>query len=103
MNKCVRLVASGINVTAANAERAERYMREDASEFRRDWTYEEVDVMDTREDVTDAGEDAVIEVEVDDCPGRGDRIWRGRATFEVVVPATSDRGAVEAARSMLAG
>jgi hypothetical protein len=94
MNRSVTLTARGIDVTASDREQAERYLREDALEFRREWDYGVSDVSETDDEAHDGSDEAVIDVDVADSPGRGERIWNGSASFEVVAPGSTDEEAV---------
>jgi len=102
MNKKVTLVAAGIQVTADDQSRALRYLVEDAGELRREWNYDDAEVSDTDEELTQDGDDIGIEVDVDVPKGRGERVWTGNARFDVVVDAQDDDAAFAAARAMLA-
>lgn len=102
MNRKVTLVAAGIQVTATDQSRALRYLHDDAGEMRREWDYDDVEAVDTDDDVTGLGDDIPIEVEVDAPEGRGERLWTGNARFVVVVGAQDDRAAFAAARAVLA-
>jgi len=102
MNKKVTLVAAGIQVTADDQSRALRYLVEDAGELRREWNYDDAEVSDTDEELTQDGDDIGIEVDVDVPQGRGERVWTGHARFDVVVDAQDDEAAFAAARAMLA-
>jgi len=102
MNKKVTLVAAGIQVTADDQSRALRYLVEDAGELRREWNYDDAEVSDTDEELTQDGDDIGIEVDVDVPKGRGERVWTGNARFDVVVDAQDDEAAFAAARAMLA-
>jgi len=101
MNKKVTLVAAGIQVTADDQSRALRYLVEDAGELRREWNYDDAEVSDTDEELTQDGDDIGIEVDVDVPKGRGERVWTGNARFDVVVDAQDDEAAFAAARAML--
>jgi len=102
MKKKVTLVAAGIQVTADDQSRALRYLVEDAGELRREWNYDDAEVSDTDEELTEDGDDIGIEVDVDVPKGRGERVWTGNARFDVVVDAQDDEAAFAAARAMLA-
>jgi len=102
MNKKVTLVAAGIQVTADDQSRALRYLVEDAGELRREWNYDDAEVSDTDEELTQDGDDIGIEVDVDVPQGRGERVWTGNARFDVVVDAQDDEAAFAAARAILA-
>ena len=102
MNRRVTLVAAGIQVTADDQSRALRYLVEDAGELRREWNYDDAEVSDTDEELTQDGDDIGIEVDVDVPKGRGERVWTGNARFDVVVDAQDDEAAFAAARAMLA-
>lgn len=101
MNKRVTLVAAGIQVTAADQSRALRYLLEDAGEMRRQWDYDDLEVCDTDDHLTEDGDEIGIEVDVDVPRGRGERLWTGNARFDVVVDAQDDEAAFAAARAML--
>ena len=102
MNRRVTLVAAGIQVTADDRSRALKYLLEDAGEMRRQWDYDDVEVCDTEDDVTDEGDSVGIEVDVDVPEGHGERLWTGSARFDVVVDEHDDAAAYAAARALLA-
>ena len=98
MNKLVTLAAEGIEVTATDAHQAERYLRDDAAEFRRNWDYDLVDLEDTDDEPADDVDAIHMRVEVEDSEGSGERTWTGRALFEVVVDGASTDHEAEARR-----
>lgn len=102
MNSRVTLVATGIQVTATTQSRAMDYLREDAAQFRSQWDYQDDDVEPTDDEITEDGDDAEIDVSVEDAAGRGERLWTGEARFTVVVAGSEDAGAYAAARQLLA-
>lgn len=104
MNISVQLIAEGINATAKNESQALSYLTEDAHHFRRDWSYADGEIDQTDDEVSDDAGDAIVDVDVDPAPGRGERIWTGRAIFTVVVAkcANDDEARAEARRLLAA-
>lgn len=101
MNKRVTLVAAGVQVTATGQSRALDYLREDAIQFRREWNYEDGDVEDTDDDVSENADETDVDVSVGDAEGRGERVWTGSATFGIVVAACDEAEAYRVARALL--
>jgi hypothetical protein len=98
MNKLVTLAAEGIQVTARDYHQAERYLRDDAGEFRRNWDYDLIDIEDTDEEPSGDADDIEMTVELEDSAGSGERTWDGRALFSVVVSADVEDAEAEARR-----